>query len=114
MDSERAWAIKLFLNLGQMDTHILSGLYASVTFEKSSIVRLAWASVLPTLDDATRLTIAEALAMHAEDKDDRFLPKMIWYGIAPLVEKDMTQKIGKAQQGLTDTIQQRVQQIQGN
>jgi len=26
-----------------------------------------------------------ALARHAEDKDDRFLPKMIWYGFAPVI-----------------------------
>ena len=56
--------------------------------DQSPVVRLALASALPSLPDEERWRIAEALAMHGEDADDRFLPKMIWYGIAPLVEKD--------------------------
>ena len=36
------------------------------------------------LDCADRSgNVATALAAHGEDKDDRFLPKMIWFGLAP-------------------------------
>jgi putative heme-binding domain-containing protein len=52
-------------------------------------VRLALASALPCFDPVSRWQIGDALAMRVADKDDRFLPKMIWFGLAPLIEKDL-------------------------
>ena len=40
------------------------------------------------LPAAPRWDIATALATHGEDAADRFLPKMIWFGVAPLMASD--------------------------
>ena len=34
--------------------------------------------------------LSAALSAHGEDKDDRFLPKMIWFGFAPVVAQALT------------------------
>jgi hypothetical protein len=60
-------------------------------------VRLALASALPNLDAKTVWEVASALAMHGEDKDDRFLPKMIWFGLARVIEEDWARGLALAE-----------------
>lgn len=93
-ETVRSWAVRL----APLDSISPPNVLGIKTFvkpvqlaqtDKSPTVRLALASALPSLNDTTRWETAEALALHAEDKDDRFLPKMIWFGIAPLVEKNL-------------------------
>ncbi|HLX62438.1 MAG TPA: PVC-type heme-binding CxxCH protein [Planctomycetota bacterium] len=83
------WWVRLDTEHGRMDVGKSRDFVTLAKSESSAMVRLSLASAQIEFDDATRWQIAEALAMHAEDKDDRFLPKMIWYGIAPLVEKNI-------------------------
>ncbi len=54
--------------------------------EDSAPVRLAIASVLSRMDAEPRWQTIETLARHGEDRDDRFLPSMIWFGLAPLLQ----------------------------
>ena len=56
--------------------------------DPSALVRRSLASALPALPPADRWRLAEALAAHAEDATDRFLPKLVWTGLAPLVDGD--------------------------
>lgn len=87
---------------------------ASATFLKlaqtdpSPTVRLALASALPNLDAPTVWEVASALAMHAEDKADRFLPKMIWFGLARVIADDWPRGLALAEKtpmlSLTDSI----------
>lgn len=56
--------------------------------ENSLFVRLAQASLLPTFLVEKRLQIAESIARSASDTNDRFLPKMIWFGLAEAAAKD--------------------------
>jgi hypothetical protein len=35
--------------------------------------------------------------MHGEDKDDRFLPKMIWFGLARVIEQDWARGLALAE-----------------
>src|SRR5204862_594485 len=51
-------------------------------------VRLALASVLPRIPAEHRWEITKALAAHKEDASDRFLPKMIWFGLATVAKSD--------------------------
>jgi len=66
--------------------------------DPSPTVRLAIASALPALDTPQIWELSTALAAHGEDKDDRFLPKMIWFGLAPVVEQDFARALALANQ----------------
>ncbi|HEV7402528.1 MAG TPA: PVC-type heme-binding CxxCH protein [Chthoniobacteraceae bacterium] len=84
-DILRGWAVQLATeNAGRP---LLAGatLAAMAKSDPSASVRLALASALPMLSPEDAWDIGVALAAHAEDKDDRFLPKMIWYGVAPVI-----------------------------
>ncbi|HEY2342410.1 MAG TPA: PVC-type heme-binding CxxCH protein [Chthoniobacteraceae bacterium] len=85
-DRVRAWAIRLSTDgAPALPPETLSKMAAS---DSSQTVRLALASALPTLSSEIRWSIGSALAAHGEDAADRFLPKMIWFGLAPEVGKD--------------------------
>jgi len=64
-------------------------LLALAQTEPSSLVRLAIASAVPALPLDQRWPIAAALAAHADDANDRFLPKMVWFALAPTVAADI-------------------------
>ena len=54
----------------------------------SAVVRRELASALQRLPNDQRTPIARALLTHGEDKDDPYIPLLIWYGIEPLVGAD--------------------------
>ena len=63
------------------------------------MVRLAIAGAMQKLPLADRWAIASALAVHAEDAEDAYLPLMVWYGIEPAVPGDIgraVELLGKA------------------
>ncbi|MBX7208407.1 MAG: FG-GAP-like repeat-containing protein [Verrucomicrobiaceae bacterium] len=66
----------------------LSDFAKHVRAESSAVVRREMASMLQRLPIAARQTIAVALLAHGEDKDDPYIPLLIWYGIEPLVGAD--------------------------
>ncbi len=88
----RSWAVRLGAG-GALDAAALLKLAKD---DPSAPVRLALASALPSLPAALRWDVASALAAHAEDKADRFLPKMIWTGLATVVESDWKRALGLA------------------
>ncbi|NQV28378.1 MAG: DUF1080 domain-containing protein, partial [Rhodopirellula sp.] len=56
--------------------------------DQSPLVRLYLASALQRLRYADRWSIAEALAVRAEDNSDANIPLMLWYGVEPLIHDD--------------------------
>jgi putative membrane-bound dehydrogenase-like protein len=56
--------------------------------ESSQRIRLDIASQLTNCQVDRRLLMGEVLATSAEDANDRFLPKMIWFGLAEAAAKD--------------------------
>ena len=58
------------------------------TKEPSAVVRRELASLLQKLPVPKRGAIASALLKHGEDKEDPYIPLLIWYGIEPLVGAD--------------------------
>lgn len=87
-DIVRSWAVQLGTErplAPDLPSEILIDL---ATRDPSPTVRLALASALPALPKESRWAIIQALASHKEDAGDRFLPKMIWFGLAPLVSSD--------------------------
>jgi putative heme-binding domain-containing protein len=92
-DRVRAWAIQLATETAgkpRLATSLLKNLAEK---DPSATVRRALASALPFLDDTSRWDIGAALAAHGEDAGDRFLPKLLWTGIAPLVERDLARAL---------------------
>ena len=61
------------------------------------MVRLYLASALQRISMGNRWAIAAGLVTHAEDADDHNLPKMIWYGVEPLVPENPTRAMNLAQ-----------------
>src|SRR3546814_19043051 len=56
--------------------------------DSSPVVRLYLASALQRINDFSRFTLASKLVKHAADSSDHNLPKMIWFGIEPLIQVD--------------------------
>ena len=56
--------------------------------DKSPVVRLYLASALQRVEMETRWKIAAELVKHGEDTEDHNLPKMIWFGLEPLVKEN--------------------------
>lgn len=65
--------------------------------DSSPAVRRSVVSVIYRLPAETGWQIAESLAQHAEDADDRNLPYLLWHGLAPLVRKDVDRGFKLAQ-----------------
>ncbi|MFO1485376.1 MAG: PVC-type heme-binding CxxCH protein [Verrucomicrobiaceae bacterium] len=96
-DVVRSWAIQLATEeAGNLKIHEDVLKFVART-DPSPTVRLALASALPNLDAKTVWEVGSALAMHGEDKDDRFLPKMIWFGLARVIEQDWARGLALAE-----------------
>lgn len=108
VNSIRGWAIRLATQGGDGPTIGHDKLVQLASEDASPVVRLALASAAPTLPDEVRWTLCENLARRAEDVDDRFLPKMLWFALAPLVSSDFGRTLEIAQRAalpsLTDSI----------
>ncbi|MFZ2278009.1 MAG: PVC-type heme-binding CxxCH protein [Prosthecobacter sp.] len=88
IDTVRSWSIQLATEETGKPKLVSATLLKLAQTDPSPTVRLALASALPKLDAKTVWEVASSLAMHAEDKDDRFLPKMIWFGLARVIAED--------------------------
>jgi putative membrane-bound dehydrogenase-like protein len=84
-DIVRAWAVQFGTEIPFAPLLSTDTLLQLATHDSSPTVRLAIASALPALEAEARWKLIPALAAHGEDAADRFLPKMIWFGLAPLV-----------------------------
>ena len=65
--------------------------------DSSPVVRLYLASAMQRMSLENRWDIASGLITHAEDADDHNLPKLIWYGIEPLVPENPSRAMELAQ-----------------
>jgi putative heme-binding domain-containing protein len=96
-ETVRAWAVQLATDPGARTSPSASAdLLRLAQSDPSPHVRLAVASAVPTLPLESRWPIAAALAARAEDAGDRFLPKMIWFALAPAVAADLPRALDLA------------------
>ena len=81
----RSWAITLLCeDIG--DTPAEAAPFARLAqSDPSPAVRLALASAIQRLAPEAAWPVIEGLATHAEDRDDHNIPKLIWFGLEPLV-----------------------------
>ena len=86
-EAVRAWAVQLGTESSgpRLPSPVIASLAAD---DPSAMVKLAIASALPNLAPSLAWTVVASLASHAGDQHDRFLPKMIWCGLAPLCPSD--------------------------
>jgi putative membrane-bound dehydrogenase-like protein len=104
----RAWAIQLGTERRNEPLLNEAELLSFAKDDPSAHVRLAVASAVPALLPRMQSPIAATLAMRGEDAGDRFLPKMIWFALAPTVSSDTARALELAARtplsSLTDSI----------
>ena len=92
----RAWAIQLLCEDKSPPAEAVAEFAAMAKRDPSAVVRLYLAAALQRLDHDKRWPIAEALAQHGEDAEDHNIPKMLWFGIEPLVPEDLSRALDLA------------------
>jgi putative heme-binding domain-containing protein len=90
----RAWAVRLVCEgKRRLDDSPGANFYgkfvALANDDPSALVRLHVAAALQRIPLEQRWTIASGLLSHSEDAADRNLTLMYWYGIEPLVSRDV-------------------------
>ncbi len=81
----RAWAIQLLCEDHSPPRPALDRFVAVARGDDSAVVRLYLAAALQRVATDDRWPIASALVAHGEDANDHNIPKMIWFGVEPLV-----------------------------
>jgi putative membrane-bound dehydrogenase-like protein len=84
----RAWAIQLLCEDHDPGEAALARFRSMAAEDKSPVVRLYLSAALQRIPTAAKWPIAQALTLHGEDAEDHNLPKMLWYGIEPLLAED--------------------------
>ncbi|MEJ7766553.1 MAG: PVC-type heme-binding CxxCH protein [Chitinophagaceae bacterium] len=102
----RAWAIQLLCEDKAPAPEALTQFTRMAREDKSPIVRLYLASAIQRVGLEDRWKIAGELVRHGEDTDDHNLPKMIWYGLEPLVKQNAARALELAAQSRIPIIAQ--------
>lgn len=105
-DYIRAWAVQLLCEDRNPPPAALLKFAGMAVSETSPVVRLYLAAALQRLPRKARWPIARALARHAEDNDDHNLPKMIWFGLEPLVAESPKRALNLAAESRMSWVQQ--------
>lgn len=82
----RAWAIQFLCEDAQPAPDVISQFAQMAVNDPSPVVRLYLASALARVEANAKWSITKGLLSHAEDAQDHNLPKMIWFGLEPLVK----------------------------
>jgi len=85
----RAWTIQLVTDDLRVAAPLQAQFLKMAHDDPSAVVRLYLASAMGRVEAETAWQIAEVLSQHAEDVGDRYLPGMIWFGLARLVPQDI-------------------------
>lgn len=110
-EAVRAWAVRALTDglpldtvssrrpgvEGDLTTDLMGELAGMAKGEPSGLVRLVMASTLQRLPVGQRAVLAAGLLAHGEDSGDHNLPRMIWYGLIPLGERDPMALAGLAE-----------------
>lgn len=101
----RVWAIRLLSDAWPLDTtmsqrpvgaeaqppaDLLTEFARIAKEDQSGLVRLTLASLLQRLPPASRAAVAAPLLARTEDANDHNQPMLVWYGLIPLAEKDIS------------------------
>lgn len=92
----RAWAVQLLNEDFSAGAAALAEFARMARVDRSPVVRKYLAAALQRVDDGARWAIAEGLIGHGEDAGDPNIPKLIWFGIEPLVAADPKRAVALA------------------
>lgn len=92
----RAWAIQLLCEDKSPSAKAMQEFVRMAAEDPSPVVRLYLASAMQRTGEQAAWQIAEALTRHGEDADDHNIPKMIWFGLEPLVARDVRKGLALA------------------
>jgi putative membrane-bound dehydrogenase-like protein len=92
----RAWAVQLLCEDLQPSDRALARMLELARSDPSPVVRLYLACATQRVDDAAKWKLLELLTLHAEDNTDHNIPKMLWYGLEPLVVSDSQRALALA------------------
>ena len=81
----RGWAIQLLCEDRDASPAEAATFARLAQSDPSPVVRLYLASAIQRLSPEFAWPVIEGLATHAEDRDDHNIPKLIWFGLEPLV-----------------------------
>jgi hypothetical protein len=81
----RAWRIQLAAEQPSLPGGMADELPRLARQDPSPVVRRYLASAIPRLPQSIAWDIATELAKHAEDRDDRNIPYLLWHGLAPMI-----------------------------
>ncbi len=84
----RAWAVQLLCEDRDPAAAAIARFATMAREDRSPVVRKYLAAALQRLDHQARWAIAEGLVDHGEDAEDHNIPKLIWFGLEPLVKED--------------------------
>ncbi|HMJ67631.1 MAG TPA: PVC-type heme-binding CxxCH protein [Cyclobacteriaceae bacterium] len=84
----RSWAIQLLCEDMNPSEDAVEEFEDMAEDDESPVVRLYLSSALQRINSKNKWAIAKNLLAHSEDKADHNLPKMLWYGIEPLMAED--------------------------
>ncbi|MCB1123609.1 MAG: hypothetical protein KJT03_18800, partial [Verrucomicrobiae bacterium] len=84
----RGWTIQLLTDQENVSGGLQKEFITMARTDPSAVVRLYLASAIARVSKSTAWKLVENLAMHKEDRDDRYLPKMVWYALGSLMESD--------------------------
>lgn len=94
----RAWAIQLLCE-DKAPSDEAKAMFAKMSKDDTSpIVRLYLTSAVQRIDEESAWKILENLSKHGEDTEDHNLPKMIWFGLEPLVKNNPQRALELASQ----------------
>jgi len=85
----RAWTIQLILDKNNPSPALLAQFATLAKTDPSPVVRRYLASAIQRLPNETAWPIIEALSQHAEDREDRNLPLLLWDSLAPLIPANL-------------------------
>ena len=95
----RAWAVQLVCEDQNPTQNTLTRFSEMALHETSAVVRLYLAAALQRIPESNRWAIINALLTHNEDAGDHNIPKMIWFGLEPLVAHNPEKALEIAAQG---------------
>jgi putative heme-binding domain-containing protein len=92
----RAWTIQLALDKKDAPATLQEQFINLAKSDPSPIVRRYLASAIQRLPQSSAWPIAQGLAQHGDDRDDRNIPFLLWDGIAPLMSDHLDQAFALA------------------
>ena len=95
----RSWAIQFLTEDETPSASILDQFTRMAQKDRSPVTRKYLAAALQRIDMDARWDIAEALAERGEDAEDHNIPKMVWFGLEPLVAEDPERAFALAGKG---------------